>query len=136
MMGPIKSYLNLQGLTISDFTLSPERLATMVNLVDDGKVSHTAAVQVIFPAMLQSTEKTPMQLAEEANLLQDSDDESLMPFIKQAIEKYPQKVIEYQQCKVGLLGLFVGEVMKLSKGKADPKLTNQLMIKALETCQN
>ena len=136
MMGPIKSYLNLQGLTISDFTLSPERLATMVNLVDDGKVSHTAAVQVIFPAMLQSTEKTPMQLAEEANLLQDSDDESLMPFIKQAIEKYPQKVIEYQQGKVGLLGLFVGEVMKLSKGKADPKLTNQLMIKALETCQN
>ena len=58
--------------------------------------------------------------------------EMLLEFIKQAIEKYPEKVREYKSGKKGLIGLFMGEVMKLSKGKADPKLANKLVREELE----
>jgi aspartyl-tRNA(Asn)/glutamyl-tRNA(Gln) amidotransferase subunit B len=56
----------------------------------------------------------------------------LESFIQQALDKYPQKVEEYRNGKKGVVGLFMGEVMKLSGGKADPKLTNQLITKKLE----
>jgi Asp-tRNA(Asn)/Glu-tRNA(Gln) amidotransferase B subunit len=56
----------------------------------------------------------------------------LLSLINEVIEKYPDKVKEYQSGKKGLIGLFIGEVMKLSKGKADPKLTNELIRKKLD----
>ena len=60
------------------------------------------------------------------------DKYNLKDLIDEVIKKYPQKVKEYQSGKKGLIGLFVGEVMKLSKGKADPKLTNELIRKKLD----
>ena len=57
---------------------------------------------------------------------------SLLGFIKQSISKYPEKVDEYKSGKKGLIGLFMGEVMNLSKGKADPKIANQLLKNELE----
>ncbi|MCE9538409.1 MAG: Asp-tRNA(Asn)/Glu-tRNA(Gln) amidotransferase GatCAB subunit B, partial [Bacteroidetes bacterium] len=57
---------------------------------------------------------------------------ALTEFVKQAIAKYPEKVTEYKNGKVTLLGLFMGEVMKLSKGKADPKVATELVKEMLE----
>ena len=74
-----------------------------------------------------------MKIAEELNLLQNSDENLIGDLIDQVISKYPDKVQEYKSGKKGLLGLFVGEVMKLSKGKADPKVTNKLVIEKLES---
>jgi aspartyl-tRNA(Asn)/glutamyl-tRNA(Gln) amidotransferase subunit B len=73
-----------------------------------------------------------LKIAEELNLLQSSDEGMIAELIEQVIAKYPEKVAEYRTGKKGLLGLFVGEVMKLSKGKADPKLTNKLVTDKLE----
>ena len=132
LMGAIKSYLNENAITIEKFTLTPEKIAQLIELIDKGKISNTVASNNIFPLMIGNPLKTPIQIAEENNLVQESDDKLLNDYIKLAIAKYPEKVSEYKNGKVSLLGLFMGEVMKLSKGKADPKIASQLMKKALD----
>ncbi len=128
----IKAYLNDSALHISDFKISPERMAALIDFIDTGKVSHTIAIQKIFPRMMEETNKLPLQIAEENSWIQESDSGALTEFIKQAIAKYPEKVIEYKNGKTTLLGLFMGEVMKLSKGKADPKVATELVKEMLE----
>ncbi len=128
----IKSYLNDNAIHISDFKITPIRIAELVDFIDTGKVSHTMAIQKIFPKMMTELDKTPSQIAEENNWIQESDSGALNEFVKQAILKYPEKVLEYKNGKTSLLGLFMGEVMKLSKGKADPKMTTELVKEMLE----
>ncbi len=128
----VKSFLNDNALHISDFEITPVRIAELVDFIDTGKVSHTIATQKIFPKMLEDSTKSATQIAEENNWIQESDSGALMEYVKQAVAKYPDKVIEYKNGKVSLLGLFMGEVMKLSKGKADPKMTTELVKQELE----
>ncbi|MBX7095065.1 MAG: Asp-tRNA(Asn)/Glu-tRNA(Gln) amidotransferase subunit GatB [Flavobacteriales bacterium] len=133
IMGDVRSWLNENGKEIEEFPLSPAKIADLIALIDSGKVSHTVAAQSIFPVLISSPEKTPLQIAEENNLIQESDQDALLGFIHQAIENIgPAKLAEYKGGKKGLVGLYMGEVMKLSKGKADPKNTNQLLIKTLD----
>lgn len=128
----VKSFLNDNALHISDFPISPNRLAELVNFIDTGRVNHTIAVQKIFPKMLQEPNKSPLQLAEENNWIQETDSGAIVDFVKQAIAKYPEKVTEYKTGKTSLLGMFMGEVMKTSKGKADPKKATEILKKLLE----
>jgi aspartyl-tRNA(Asn)/glutamyl-tRNA(Gln) amidotransferase subunit B len=128
----IKSYLNDNAVHISDFKVTPARIAQLVDLIDSGKVSHTIATQKIFPKMLEELNKSASQIAEENNWIQESDSSALTELAKQAIAKYPEKVIEYKNGKESLLGLFMGELMKLSKGKADPKMASNLMKELLD----
>ncbi len=128
----IKSFLNESALHISDFKITPARIAELVDFIDTGKVSHTIAVQKIFPKMLEEPNKSASQIAADNNWIQESDTGALTEYVKQAIAKYPDKVIEYKNGKASLLGLFMGEVMKLSKGKADPKVTTELVKQELE----
>lgn len=128
----VKSFLNDNALHISDFKISAERMAQLVDFIDSGKASHTIAVQKIFPKMMEETEKSPSQIAEENNWIQESNTDALAELAKQAIAKFPEKVTEYKAGKTSLLGLFMGEMMKLSKGKADPKIANELVKKLLD----
>ncbi len=129
--GSVKSYLNETATDIADFTISPEQLAGLIALVDTGKVSNTVATSKVFPAMIKSQESAE-KIATKNNWIQESDSGALSEFIVQAIAKYPIKVAEYKNGKKGLIGLFMGEVMKLSKGKADPKLCNQMLRELLD----
>ena len=79
-----------------------------------------------------NTDLSAEEIAKNNNWIQDSNTDNLSEFVQQAISKYPDKVEEYKSGKKGLIGLFMGEVMKLSKGKADPKIANQLVKKELE----
>ncbi|OCX53579.1 aspartyl/glutamyl-tRNA amidotransferase subunit B [Mucilaginibacter sp. PPCGB 2223] len=133
MMGPVKSYLNDNGISISAFALKPARIADIIGLVESGKVSNSVAAQKIFPELIKSPAKTARQIAEEQNLVIDQSSSDVASFIKQALDKHPDKVIEYHKGKKGVLGLFMGEIMKISKGKIDPKKTNQLLIEVLES---
>jgi aspartyl-tRNA(Asn)/glutamyl-tRNA(Gln) amidotransferase subunit B len=133
MMGPIKSHLNESGTSISDIKVKPENLAGLIQLVDSGKINNTVATHKLFPALLTSPQKTADELATELNLLIGNDSHDVSRYIHDAIAKYPDKVIEYQKGKKGVLGLFMGEIMKSSKGKIDPQKTNQLLIKELES---
>ena len=80
---------------------------------------------------MQQPNESALAIATRLNVLQDNDQEKLAELVHNALAKFPEKVAEYKQGKVGLLGLFVGEVMKLSKGKADPKKASELVTKAL-----
>ncbi len=132
MNGPVKSWLNENGLEMEQFPLSPVVLASLILLIESGKVSHTIASQRIFPILLTNPEANPEQIASENNWLQASDESELKVWIEEAIAKYPAKVAEYKSGKTGLLGLFMGEVMKISKGKADPKSANQILKETLD----
>tara|TARA_A100000164_G_scaffold72255_1_gene60622 strand:+ start:223 stop:1671 length:1449 start_codon:yes stop_codon:yes gene_type:complete len=131
MNGSIKSYLNENAKSIEDFKISPKNIAELIALIDDNKVSNSVATGKIFPLLLNS-DSSPEKIAVENNWIQESDTDTLLSLINEVIEKYPDKVKEYQSGKKGLIGLFIGEVMKLSKGKADPKLTNELIRKKLD----
>ena len=131
MNGAIKSYLNENAKSIEEFEISPQNIAELITLIDDNKVSNSIATGKIFPLLL-SSDLSPEKIAVENNWIQESDTDTLLSLINEVIEKYPDKVKEYQSGKKGLIGLFIGEVMKLSKGKADPKLTNELIRKKLD----
>jgi len=126
ILGPLRQYLNETGLTFESISLTPNTLAELINLVEDGKVSFSAASSRILP-LLFTDNRPPIIIAEQLELLQTSDTTELENWVNQVIEAMPDKIIEYQKGKKGLIGLFVGEVKKRSKGKADPKLVTQLL---------
>ncbi len=130
--GSVKSHLNESATVIADFIISTERLAGLISLIDKGKVSNSVATSKIFPAMLES-DLTAEEIATKNNWMQESDSDALSDFVEQAIAKYPEKVQEYKNGKKGLIRLFMGEVMKLSKGKADPKICNQMLREKLDS---
>lgn len=131
MLGPIRQYLHEHHQTMEHFKLAPNKLAELLKLVEDGKVNFSVASAKILPALIESGGLSPLQIAESMNLLQVSDSNELAKWIEEVIAKMPDKVAEYKKGKKGLIGLFVGEVKKISKGKADPKLTTQLLEEAL-----
>lgn len=132
LMGPVKAYVNERALRFSEFTLKPAKLAELISLIDAGKVSNAAASQRLLPELIAKPERTAEEIAAELDLLQNSDSGELQALIDQALSRFPDKIAEYKNGKTGLLGLFVGEVMKQSKGKADPKLLNQLVKETLD----
>ena len=132
IMGSVKSYLNDRALHISEFPLQAITIARLIDLVDKGVVSNSAASGELFRALLESPEANPEKLATEKNLIQESDQDALMELVKKALDAFPEKVEEYKAGKKGLLGMFMGEVMKLSKGKADPKVASKLVQQELE----
>jgi aspartyl-tRNA(Asn)/glutamyl-tRNA(Gln) amidotransferase subunit B len=132
IMGSVKSYLNDNNLEISELSITPERLGALINLIDEGKVSTSTAAQQIFPEMLTDASKTPLQIAEAKNLIQQSNTDTLQALINEVLANNPAKVKEYKSGKKGLLGMFMGEIMKKSKGSADPKVTTELLQKTLD----
>lgn len=129
----VRGYLNEQAIDIADFVLAPAKIAEIIALVDEGKVSNSGASQKIFPAMIQNPNTSVLELAEQLNMIQQSDSGELQKWIDEAIAKFPEKVVEYKAGKTSLVGLFMGEVMKLSKGKADPKIANKLVQETLDS---
>jgi aspartyl-tRNA(Asn)/glutamyl-tRNA(Gln) amidotransferase subunit B len=132
MMGEVKGYINELAIGIDEFPITPQRLAGLINMVDEGKMGRTLASQQLFPIMIKEPQKTPVELAKENNLVQVNNLDELEQWIQKSIDAYPDKVEEYRGGKKGILGLFMGEVMRLSGGKADPKKTNQLLRQKLE----
>ena len=132
MIGDVRSYLNQKGVTISQFPLEPEAISKLVDLIDSGKISNSQASQKLFPQMIELVRNDPGQLASELNLLQDSDENSIKEFIQQVIIQNPQEIERYQNGEKQLIGFFMGQLMKLSKGKVEPKSANALLREMIE----
>lgn len=132
ILGPVKSYLNENGLTIADFVLKPMTIALLIELIDEGKTNFSIASQNIFPVLVNKPEKTPLEIAEELNLIQSADEDLMSSLVDEVLSSFESKVAEYKSGKKGLMGLFVGEVMKASKGKANPKIINKLLSERLD----
>ena len=129
--GPVRSYLNETGVQINQLSIKPASLAELINLVSEGKLSFTVAVQQVFPVMQKRSDLRAIEIATELNLLISVDSNELDSLVEEVLNLYPDKVIEYKKGKKGVLGLFMGEFMKRSKGNADPKVANSLIVKKL-----
>jgi aspartyl-tRNA(Asn)/glutamyl-tRNA(Gln) amidotransferase subunit B len=132
VQGPVKSFLNERALTMAEFPLTTQHLADIIQLIDDNKVSHSVASKQLFPYLLDNPTQTAAAAAEAQGLLQQSDSGALEAMIQQVLDANPAKVAEYRAGKKSLTGMFMGELMKLTGGKADPKLANQLLRQKLE----
>ncbi len=132
VMGDIKSFLNERALDITDFPIQVEKIAELIALIDAGSISHSAAKQKVFPALIAAPHSSILDLATTLNVIQESNSDALQSLVDEAIAKYPEKVLEYKNGKVNLVALFMGEVMKLSKGKADPKIASALVKSTLD----
>jgi aspartyl-tRNA(Asn)/glutamyl-tRNA(Gln) amidotransferase subunit B len=133
LLGPVRSGLNERGQTLKDFPVSPAAMARLMQLVEEGKLNFSLASSRILPVLVENPSREPLEIAVSLNLLQSSDTSEIMAWVEMALAKMPDKVVEYKKGKKGLIGLFVGEVKKLSKGKADPRLTNQLLLDKLDS---
>jgi len=127
IMGPVKSFLNENNSEIETFPISSESMASLVDLVEEGKVSFGIACSRIFPVLLDSGEKEPFAIAKELNLLQEKNGDTLQQWIDDVLSSMPDKVLEYKKGKKNLTGLFAGEVKKKSRGKADMKAVIELL---------
>jgi aspartyl-tRNA(Asn)/glutamyl-tRNA(Gln) amidotransferase subunit B len=132
VMGPVKSYLNDTNISPRDFKLGPQCIAGLITLIDDGKVSFGVAAQRIFPELINDPGRNPLEVAETFNLLQESDEDAIGVIIEQVIREFPLKVEEFKNGKKGIVGMFMGEVMKRSNGKVDPRIANDLLSKKLK----
>jgi aspartyl-tRNA(Asn)/glutamyl-tRNA(Gln) amidotransferase subunit B len=132
VMGEIKSHLNKTATPIEKFALSPEQIAGLIDLIDQDLINNSIAAQQVFPKLLEQPGRSAREIAEAENLLQESDDAWLEDLAKEALDNYPDKVKAYKEGNKGLFGLFMGEVMKLSNRKANPKMASKILKNLLE----
>lgn len=117
-IGPVKNYLAGEEKSISDLNIKPSSVATLINRIDQGVISYGIATQKILPQLINNPALVIDQYIQEQNLRMESGNET-EAHIDAALARHAQKITEYKKGKKGLLSLFVGEVMKLSKGKAN-----------------
>ncbi len=131
MLGPVKSHLNENGIGYDNFSLTPSQLASLIDLTNTGKINFGVASTKLFSAMLQEPQQDPLLIATRLNLLSEQNNDSIEQWVDEVINSMPDKVKQYRTGKKGLLGLFAGEVKRLSKGKADMQIVNSILEKKL-----
>lgn len=131
MLGPIKSHLKDNDLKIKDLPLSFEQLTGLIHLVEAEKVSFSVAAQRIFPKLVGNSGATAEGLAKKMNLLIQKNDDALASIIEKIIADNPTQVAKYKKGQKGVLGFFMGQVMRASKGKVNPKVANKLLAEKL-----
>jgi aspartyl-tRNA(Asn)/glutamyl-tRNA(Gln) amidotransferase subunit B len=131
ILSNIKGYLNENNLEIGQFPVKPAKLAELIKNIDEGNISNSAA-QVLMGLLITAPEGDILALAKSKNLIQSQDSDSMGVWIEEVLSENAQKVDEYKKGKKGLMGFFVGEVMKKSKGSADPKVLNTLLAEKLK----
>jgi aspartyl-tRNA(Asn)/glutamyl-tRNA(Gln) amidotransferase subunit B len=129
VMGDIAAYLNNEKLLITQIALTPEVLAELITLIEDGTISGKIAKDILPELLTQGG--SVKELVERKGLIQISDTAELEAMIDEVIAANPKELEQYRNGKTKLQGFFVGQVMKKTNGRADPKLTNQILGKKL-----
>ena len=129
IIGELFAALNEKNLEITESPISPGNLSKLVNLIKDGTISGKIA-KTVFEQMMEG-DKDPQKIVEEKGLKQESDPKALEALIDKVIDDNRDKATEYKSGKVKLFGFFVGQVMKVSGGKANPQLVNEILKKKL-----
>jgi aspartyl-tRNA(Asn)/glutamyl-tRNA(Gln) amidotransferase subunit B len=131
IIGPVKSYLNETTQTAKEFPISVKTLAEVIELVEAGKLNFSVASQRLMPELINNPEKAAFAVAQELQLIQNNDSELIVSLINEVMADLPEKVKEFKNGKTGLIGMFMGEIKRRSKGEANPKLANDLLLKKL-----
>ena len=129
--GPLRQYVNDEKISFAQLHLSSLQLAALMQLTEDGKVNFSIASQRILPQLINNPHITPIEVATSLNLLQTANSNEIESWVNEVMAAMPDKVVEYKKGKKGLIGLFVGEVKKKSKGKADPKVVTEWLQRKL-----
>ncbi|MBW4549692.1 MAG: Asp-tRNA(Asn)/Glu-tRNA(Gln) amidotransferase subunit GatB [Aphanocapsa sp. GSE-SYN-MK-11-07L] len=130
IMGDITAYLKTEKLSISEIPLTPAALAELTGLIESGSISSKIAKELLPELLAQGG--SPQALVASKGLTQISDTSALEAAIDEILQAHPQELEQYRAGKTKLQGFFVGQIMKKTGGRADPKLTNQLLIKKLQ----
>ena len=130
IIGPIRAYLNETNNTYLSLEKLIPYLVALLNLVEEQKINFSVASNKVFKAIVENPQP-PLEFASANNLLQTNSLDEIITWIEVVLKNNPEKVIEYKKGKKGLMGLFIGEVKKISMGKADPKVATQLLEKEL-----
>ena len=129
IIGELFAALNEKNLEITQSPISAGNLSKLINLIKDGTISGKIA-KTVFEHMMEG-DKDPKKIVEEKGLKQESDPKALEALIDKVIDDNREKATEYKSGKVKLFGFFVGQVMKVSAGKANPQLVNEILKKKL-----
>ena len=129
IIGELFAALNEKNLEITESPISAGNLSKLINLIKDGTISGKIA-KTVFENMMEG-DKDPKKIVDEKGLKQESDPKALEALIDKVIDDNREKATEYKKGKVKLFGFFVGQVMKVSGGKANPQLVNEILKKKL-----
>ncbi|CAM3323680.1 Asp-tRNA(Asn)/Glu-tRNA(Gln) amidotransferase subunit GatB [Paenibacillus lupini] len=130
IMGDLLGYLNANSLELSEVKITGQGLGEMIGLLEKGTISSKIA-KTVFKSMLE-TGKLPQQIVEEQGLVQISDEGALVAVVDQIIQANPQSVEDFKAGKDKAIGFLVGQIMKETKGKANPALVNKLLLERLK----
>jgi aspartyl-tRNA(Asn)/glutamyl-tRNA(Gln) amidotransferase subunit B len=130
IMGDLLGYLNANGLELDGVKVTGQGLGEMIGLMEKGTISSKIA-KTVFKSMLE-TGKLPQQIVEEQGLVQISDEGAIRAIVETVVANNPQSVEDFKAGKEKAIGFLVGQVMRESKGKANPALANKLLLDVLK----
>lgn len=130
-MGAVKNWVNSSASHILDFPIAAATIADIIASIDSGVINFSIAEQHVFPMLLDTPTLKVNEIIGNQNLALLDDDDALQTWVDEVLAEFPDKVVAYKQGKTNLIGLFIGQIKKKSGGKADPKKTNELLVKAL-----
>ncbi|HSA06695.1 MAG TPA: Asp-tRNA(Asn)/Glu-tRNA(Gln) amidotransferase subunit GatB [Candidatus Gastranaerophilales bacterium] len=130
LMGDITAYLKENKLNLNDIKLTPESLVEMIDLIDKGTISNAIAKKIIVSLMEKGG--SAQKIVEEQGLTVISDEGQILEAVKKVIKENPGEVEKYKSGKTQVIGFFVGQIMKETKGKANPAVINKLFKEEME----
>jgi aspartyl-tRNA(Asn)/glutamyl-tRNA(Gln) amidotransferase subunit B len=132
VLNPIRNKAIEADLSSEDLTIAPQAIALLIDLIDEKKTTHGMAVQKVLPALFENGSLDVAQYLQANNLLLSDDGGEVESWIQTVLDKYPQKVAEFKRGKKGLIGFFVGEAMRMARGKADAQLITEKFTEKLK----
>lgn len=130
LMGEVNAYLNSKQVELSDTALTPEHLATMIKLIEDETISSKIAKKVFKEIITNDTE--PKAWVESKGMVQLSDPAKLQPIIDEVLDNNEQSIEDFKDGKDRAIGFLVGQIMKKTRGMANPKMVNKLLMASLK----
>ena len=130
MMGDIAAYLKENHIEITDTKLTAENLAELVTMIDKGNISNNIGKQIL-PEMLEEGTMASA-IVEKKGLSQITDVNAIRQIVEEVVNNNPNQVEQYRSGKTNILGFFVGQIMKATKGRANPKTVNEILLELLK----
>jgi aspartyl-tRNA(Asn)/glutamyl-tRNA(Gln) amidotransferase subunit B len=133
VLGPVRNHLAETDRTWDDTRIPTFTLATLIKKVEEGRISYGIAVQKVFAELIENPALDPESFIKNEGLETVSDAFEIESLVEAVLSKHSQKIVEYKKGKKGLISLFVGEVMKSSKGKADAQMVTRMILEKLNS---
>lgn len=130
IIGPVYEIINENNMKFEEIKFSPKYLAELIQLINNKTISKTIGKDVI--KYMFNIEKSPKCIIEEKGLIQNNNEEYILKIVEDILKNNTENIKAYKSGKTKILGYFVGEVMKFTKGRANPQIVNEIILKRLE----